>query len=252
MSDQNAPDVVVEEPQVQTVALTGPWAQDVQGAFEDPAVQAQVDAFLREKVQPHVTRLEQETAGLASAKALYEDLTSNPGETFLAISQELFGDEAVDKIINALEAGDVTVTEDVDGALDLTTNSPDPEVQEAVQYYQQEKQRKMYDAALADFKEKHPDLEVDLFHPFVAGAHGDLEAAYAGYQKFVSDWKEKFGTAPELTPDEVPDPPTTLGGSSAPAVTAPPTEPKAQSLHDAIDDFFTTSRSSAPPTVGGV
>lgn len=251
MSDQAAPDVV-EEPQTQTVTLSGPWAQDVQAQFADPAVQAQVDAFLREKVQPHVTRLEQETAGLANAKALYEDLTNNPGETFLAISQELFGDESVDKIISALEGGDITATEDVDGGIDLTTTSQDPEVQEAVEYYRMEKQRKQYDAALADIQAKHPDIEPSLFHPFVAGAQGDLELAYQGYSKFIEDWTAKYGGPPQVTPEEVPDAPITVGGSSAPAVTAPPTEPQGQSLHDAIDSFFTESRSSAPPTVGGV
>src|SRR3954471_5592732 len=56
-------------------APRGPWADELQTRFTDADQRAQVDAFLRESAQPHVTRVEQERAGLRPAEQLWNDLT---------------------------------------------------------------------------------------------------------------------------------------------------------------------------------
>lgn len=244
-----ATQVVVEEPVVPepTAAdLAGPWADQIRTRFTDPETQAAVDGFLREQVQPYVTKLEQSTRDIEDAKRLYDDLSSNPGETFLAITEELFGEEASAKVIEALRTG--AAAEDAEGNVEPTPGAQlDPETREVLEYAKQRKQQEEYDAALAQFKSKGHEIIDHLFHPFVAAAEGDFEVAYEGYKQFVDDARKQFGEAPAPTSEA---PPVIASDTGTPP--AVPTEKKYASIDDAIDDFFTEQKAQAPPVVGSV
>ena len=55
----------VQEPTQATQGQgSGPWANDLSSTFEDESIRTQVDSFLREKVQPYVTQLEQRSKSL--------------------------------------------------------------------------------------------------------------------------------------------------------------------------------------------
>jgi predicted RNA-binding Zn ribbon-like protein len=91
-------------PEPAAPAPSGPWANDLTSHFEDPSERARVDAFLRETVQPHVTRIEQERAQLKPAEQLYADLVENPADTYVALTEELFGEDATKAIQDQLTA----------------------------------------------------------------------------------------------------------------------------------------------------
>jgi hypothetical protein len=61
-----------------------------------------VDQFLRETVQPHVTRVEQSRT--PEAEELYNALNENPAEAFMAITTELWGEDAAETVRQALTA----------------------------------------------------------------------------------------------------------------------------------------------------
>jgi hypothetical protein len=90
-----------------------------------------------------------------------------------------------------------------------------------------------------------------LFHPFVASAEGDFDAAAKGFSEWRSQVAQRY--APPA-PDPDPDPaPPTLG--TDPAATVPPVEKKytgADGLDNALEDFFAENRAGAPPVVGSV
>lgn len=216
-----------------------PWSKDLESAFADPEIRAQVDAYLRNTVQPHVTKLEQSSR---DALALYNDLT-NPetaAQAYVSISQELFGDEAADRLIASLN---LDVDED-----ESTEEEPD-DLEAMKAEWLAEKQAKAYREALDELKQAKglgDEFVEDLFHPFVASAGGDLEAAYAQYENYYDRFKSMFGE-PKLS-DEVPVPPPTLGSAPASA----PTQKQYTSTRAAIDDMFADMAAGPPPTIGAV
>jgi hypothetical protein len=78
---------VVPEPQA------GPWASDLEAYIQDPAARAQADKFLREKIQPRTTKLEQESSQYKPARELYDDLVNDPDNTLLAVATQLYGED---------------------------------------------------------------------------------------------------------------------------------------------------------------
>lgn len=232
-----------------------PWADSIRARFADPELQDAVDDFLADTVQPHVTKLEQQTAGLKNAQELYDDLVNDPGGTYLALTRELFDEDVAERIIGSL-TGEQPQTP-------TPTETPAPgnlsdEDMELLQSIKEERAQKAYDDAIEAFRQDgHEDLKPNLFHPFVAGANGDFEKAYASYKQWLDEGKEQFspteGTDTGLNPDEVPDlPPTTIGKGEAGATTAPPVQPRYSSIGDAVDDIFRDMSVGAPPTVGSV
>lgn len=229
--------------------LTGPWADQLKSSFEDPDQQAAVDAFLRSTVQPYVTKLEQSAADLTDAQRLYDDLNQNPGETFLAIAEELFGEDGAARVTEALRTGEAVVTPEGEVA---ATSALSPEDKALLDHVRETKEAGEYEAALSAFvADGHEDVKTELFHPFVHAAEGDFEVAYVGYKQFLEDWKTENGGATEdPSEDEVDTAPPALGASTA-AGTTPPLQAKHQSIDEALDDFMAEQRSTAPP-VGSV
>jgi hypothetical protein len=245
-----------QAPEAQGVG-SGPWATKLAATFADESTRSQVDAFLRSEVQPYTTRLEQQLATGRDAMKLWQDLQEAPAETYLSLTSELFGEDAVDQVIELLASDD-------DEPTPPPADQParDPEVEELLNERRQTKAKQAYDAELARVKAERTvdndgkrvpapgEVEVidDLFHPFVHAAEGDFNAAYEGYKQYYAQFKAQF--APAETPSPAPQPPNTLGSDTAVAP-APPTQRTHQSIDDALDDIFDTMR-SAPPVMGGV
>lgn len=227
----------------------GPWATQLAETFTDPDQQAAVNEFLRATVQPYVTRLEQSTADLKDAQRLYEDLTANPGETYIAITEELFGDEAAARVTEALKSGEAVVTETGEVELPPAAAAADPETKELLDYVRDQRQAAEYETVLNEFVVDHPDVKPNLFHPFVSAADGDFELAYSGYAQWQKDWAAENGepATEEVVEPEVAPPVVGKDGST----TEPPLEPKNQTMDEAINEFLAENR-AAPPVVGAV
>lgn len=230
---------------------TGPWANDLATHFEDPGQRAAVDAFLRETVQPYSTKLEQQLAELKPAEQLYSDLVANPQDTFLAISEELFGEDGAKAISEQLFGSQ---EEPVVTNPETTQPAINPEDQAAIDWAKQQAITEQYNAefervkGLDDYKDV-PAEDWDLFHPFVASAEGDFDAAAAGFAQWRSQVESRYKPAEE-PPAPDPDAPATLGDVTTPP--APPIQKDYKNIDDAIEDFFSETRPAAPPVVGSV
>jgi hypothetical protein len=231
--------------------LTGPWAKDLETAFTDPEMQRTVDAFLREKVQPHVTRMEQTAAELADAKVLMDDLINKPGETFLALTEELFGSEQAGAVYKALQSGDVVEVDDGEGGVDLEVTKAaalDPETRALLDEIKADKQRVAYNTAVTETVAKYKDtvdIDPDLFHPFVHTAGGDMDQAAQAYKAYNEKYTAKYG-APLVVPEGQAPAPPVIGGANS-AVTVPPVQKK-YTMDSAFDEFFAEQK-AAPPTI---
>lgn len=238
--------------------VSGPWADKLNSRFEDQAVRAQVDEFLKAEIQPYVTQLEQARSDVPEeAGMLYNDLLENPTETYLAITSEIYGPEAAQAVEQALDQGAspeeaAAVGQQVAGE-ETEEDESDPVMERMKEEYVNNLQAEAYGNALEQMKEGLPEGEKEafvdeLFAPFVVSANGDFEVALEGYREFVGKAKEQFG----LTPDQIPDPPATIGSDST-TTTAPPTQKKYESIDDALDDTLAEMRAQkAPATVGVV
>jgi hypothetical protein len=230
---------VPTSPQPQSQGATGPWAQDVAAQFDDPEVQARVSEFLGQKVQPYVTRIEQDAK---VAQEFVKEFQDAPGETFLEVATELYGPETAKAIKEQLESQ--YVPSDEDPYADYGTAEPDefadssldPRVKTMLESWERDQQEKAYAEHLQALKDANPDVEIDevLFQPFAVATQGDLDLALAGYKQFVEQAQAKFGTAAQ---EPEPQAPPVLGSTTS-ASTAPATQPTGESLNEAIDNFF--------------
>jgi len=243
-------------------AGSGPWASQL--AQFDESVRPQVDSFLRTQVQPYTTRLEQQLAQSKQATDLWDSLQAEPAAAYLSITEELFGEEAVDAVIELLTGDD---TDDADPSATPaadTVDQParDPEVEELLEERRLTKRKTAYDAELARTKESHTvevdgkrvpkegDVEIidDLFHPFVQSSEGNFDVAYEGYKQYYAQFRSQFAPATEAPARDVP--PNTLGSDTS-TQAAPPTQPTHESIDDALDSIF-ADLAAAPPVMGGV
>lgn len=231
---------------------SGPWAQDLAQTFEDEAVRGQVDQYLRTKVQPHITQLEQQAAANADAQRLWDALSSDPYDAYVQITNEMFGEEAGQAILGALQGEQGPEAQQQAEQYVAQQAQTDPRLAAAAEWVEQQQAQQYYDAELARVQNDHPDVDPEMFHPFVAAADGNFEEAYSLYTGWLAQYNEKHGTPP--TEPETPQAPPVVGsGEAAAGTSALPTEPKKQSLNDAIDDWMSEQRASkeAPP-VGSV
>lgn len=225
---------------------SGPWAQDLASIFEDEAVRGQVDGFLREKVQPYTTKLEQERAGLADAERLWTDLSTNPLDAYLQLTQELFDPEAAQVVIDALNPGDF------DGFEELPQEGEqpqrDPEVEAMLEEHRNSKIEAVYNSELQRVVAANPGVPglQDNLHPFIAAHEGDFDTALEHYKQIVS------GIAPAQTTG-TPTAPPVIGSTEAAPAGTPPIQKHYSSISDAVDDFTAElAAANAPATVGSV
>lgn len=254
------PDEVVSIDAAETTTAaptnTAPWAADLAATFTDPEIQAQVDGFMREKVQPRVTQLEQQVAGLSDAQEYYNDLTTDPGKTWVSLTHEILGDDLAGKVLAALS--DETPAEPAAATTATTTETPSglaPEDQQFLAKMREKEAKAEYSAQVEAFvtEKADPSLKSRWFHPFVAAAGGNLEVAYGGYKEWVEDFKAGNTTATpaEAAAETAADPPPTLNSGAGGAAQVP-TVKKYRSMDDAIDDVWKDMAGAAPSTVGSV
>ena len=225
----------------------GPWMKELEARFSDPAQRTEFDGFLREHVQPYVTRLEQSQN--PDASQLYEDLTSNPGATYLELTEELFGEDAAQAVIDALQGdGQIEESDDDYEESDEFSEAPqDPRVEAMLNDWESTRLSDAYDSEMERITSANPDVEPDLFHPFVAGADGDFDVALEGYNVWSTQFAERFGRLPSES--DIPDAPQVMGEEGS--VSTPPVQKDYKSIDDAIEDFMAEKR-TAPNTVGSV
>lgn len=239
-----------------SATLSSPWADDLRKTFDDPAVQAQVDGFLRETVQPHVTKLEQATVTNRRAEALWNDFMENPQETLLSVTEEIVDDpDRVAKVKEILAATGNAPTETPSTDSDFELNELPPEVREAVEFYQSSKSQSNWDKLLTQLKQDNPDVDIDegLFAPFVNAADGDVELALNGYKQFISDAKTRFGGEAQVPEGEQTDTPPAVIGSENISPTGTPEVAKPATVGEAIDELWDDmQRAKAPTTVGQI
>lgn len=258
-----------------------PWASDLEEAFEDEDVRSSVDEFLRKTVQPHITKIEQDSKPSRDATRLWDGFENQPVETSVAVVTELYGKEIADKFAELLQGGAspeeaaAKVEEDTDVDVSDTTAAEGdstgkvkfedlpPEVQDAVASQEQEKQREAYYSEIDRIKDERSDdlpkegegdeekvvLDVDLFHPFVVAANGDFDTAADAYLKWLGQAKEKFGIqVPESAEGDEKIPPV-IDSQTRDSGAKPPQKPEYADLDEAMDAFFDEQK-TPPPTVG--
>lgn len=232
----------------------GPWAQDLALLFEDESTRTRVDQFLRTKIQPHTTKLEQDLAAQRDAVELWSQLTDAPADAYADITQQLLGDAAgpVLEYIKQLQE-QPAAPEQQPGEAPV-----DPRIAEVLQDYENRKAETYYDqefarvlAAAPDLTDTNPDVQEAkqrLYHMCVNQEGGDFDKALALYRATAAP----FGApAPAAVPD--PAAPPAIGSDAGGAnPSAAPTEKKYGSLDEAINDFMAEQRAAkqAPPVMG--
>src|ERR1700761_7311562 len=156
-----------------------PWANDL-AQFTDPQVRAQVDGLLRGR-QGYATRLEQQYAETADARRLYEDLQTNPHEVIAALAQETGWQPEYEEP----EYGyDEQFDPEQQYAQYEEPQGLDPRVQALLDRQEEADNMQAYEGGMAAMVDQPPDIEPELFHPFVAAADS-WEEAYDMYANFA-------------------------------------------------------------------
>lgn len=253
-----APPAAPAPPQYQSA---GPWAQDIQQRFQDPAVQAQVDAYMREVVQPRQTQLEQQYAETEAARQLYTAYETDAEAANVAVNRQLYGDDYANQMAASLgrtdlltqQAAAVTQPASAPAAPTQQQAAPvPPEYQEMYQEWSEAKQQRAYDDAKSTFlaatdpqgNKVYADIKPELFDPFVAGA-STWEEAVGAYRAYAANFAQN-GNSNEPPPQ----PPPALGSTAVGAPGSTPSYPAGESLSDAIDGIFSENKPLPPPTLG--
>jgi hypothetical protein len=253
-----------------------PWDDDLAEKFEDEDVREAVSEFLGEKVQPYVTKLEQESKPDRDATLLWEQFHEEPVSTTIQVIRELYGEDKADAFAAILqgeeteapESGDVT--KENEGERTEPSEPTDtsvkfeqlpPEVQEMIQNQKLEESRKAYYSEIDRIKEEHKDelpkdddgnprLDADTFHPFVVAAEGNFDEAYKGFQSWIDAARREAGLVTEEA-TEGNEPPPVFSSKTRDASSKVPAQPKNQTIDGALDEMFEELK-APPPTVGGV
>lgn len=226
-----------------------PWEQDIRASFQDPAVQAQVDAFLKQKIQPHVTQVEQRAA---EAMQLYQAFETDPYAAYEAIGRELQQQQAppppqylYDQYGNAYDAQTrqpVAPPQQAAPAPSPYTPPPqqapqqgDPRFDEIYGEYEERQYDRAKEQFLAD--PANADINAVLFDQFAQHAETWEEAA-AAYRSYAAAWAQaQEAPAPEVAPPQM--------GDEGDASNTPVEERK--SLNDTIDEIWGQASAAPPP-----
>lgn len=233
------PPAVVETPP----PADAPWTKDITELFEDEAVRSQVDAYLREKQQPYITKLESDRA---EAKAAAEEaaaegwvlraLNEDPAAALLDISTQIYGAEMGQRVNDLITAGATPADAEAAAAAEADPEEIDlaklPQgVREAVEFASAEKARQAqaeidkqaqaeidsataeYDTWRAALLAAQPDVKENTLHRYVMSVNvPDNASAEELFAAALAAYREDF-PAPTV---ETKDAPATVGGRAAP------------------------------------
>lgn len=238
----------------------GPWEQDIRQAFTDPQEAARVDAFLRAKVQPRMTQIEQQAAVAENAKRLYEAFENDPAEAYAAVSRELYGDyadAALTALQTAIQAENQQVQQQVQQA-EQQQAQLDPRVERMVLSWEQQENQRLYDIEMARIANDpaNADINPNLMHTFVAAAdpeQGNVFDQAVDLYRQDAALRAQAG-APPLgeAPAVGQAPPPVMGTGAGGATSATPTQKVyrgREGLDEAMDDFMAMQRANrqGPP-----
>lgn len=171
------------------------------------------------------------------ARDLYDAFNSEPDKTFTEVATELYGPEAAKAIAEFTESLEGAPPEAPTAAQPQTYP---PEVQELIDWQKEQKDQRAFEDSFARVKAipGNEDIDRELFVPFVA-QNGDFEKAAEAYHSHAKALAAKLGTGTE----EVPAPteaaaPPTVGSGEAAGTTTPPTQPRNETLDEALNGFF--------------
>lgn len=242
--------------------IGGPWQADIEANFEDPAVRATVDAFLRSKIQPRMTQLEQQIANTANARQLWEAFQQDPNAAYASITRELWGDELAEEAFRAMEAKQNAANQPPAAPPAAAPAEPaapqqpvmDPRYEQMFEEWQRQQELAAYDAEIERITSDpaNADIDANLIHTFVAAAEGDFDEAILRYREFATNFMLRYGMTPGEVAEQQAAAPAVLGQDAGGAGAAPPTQVEyrgQEGLHQAIDDAVAqmTRNRQAPP-----
>lgn len=209
----------------------GPWQADIEQAFTDPATAEAVDGFLRSRVQPRVTQLEQQLASTRDAQNLWDAIHNDPVGTFEAIRNDLVS--AGYPVAEAAAVAQQTVQEGQQApppaaAQTASAAQEDPRIAEMYASYQQERELAAYDATIAEIvaDPANADINPNRLHTFVAAADGDFQRALDMYRADVATVLQTYGIDPTTaTPLQQEQAAEIAGRAQAPGQIAPVAPP---------------------------
>lgn len=228
-------------PQEQPVELSGPWAKDLERAFQDPQVRAQVHQFMAESYQPYVTRLESEKAELAQQAEVLDALREDPVGALVELSTVLGGEELAELVQQHLTPAQ---QEEFAEEMEDQSQQLDPRIEQMLEDWEAQKTEEFYQQELERIGAT--DVDRELLDPFVLAYQGDVEAGYKAYQEYVERLRREAGAKVD---DAAPSAPGVMGSdSSSPPSPTSATMPR--SLDEALDSLVSDLRGSAPQPVG--
>lgn len=254
------------EQQAPPAVAAGPWEQDIRSTFTDPQVAATVDAFLRSKIQPRMTTLEQQVAAAENAKALWDAFQEDPVAAYAEITRELYGQEHGQATLEYLQSRlQPAQTEPVAQAAQTEPVAQQPQLDpntmltpEELAEWRRERELQAYDQAVDQIlgDPANADINRELYHTFVAAAEGDFQEAIQRYRAHVAQTLVLYGidpaTATAAQQAAAAAAPPVMGSEVAGAGAAPPAQPEyrgQEGLHKAIEDATAqmTRNREAPP-----
>lgn len=236
----------------------GPWAADLALLFPDETQRSTVDQFLRTKIQPHTTKLEQDLASQRDAVELWTQLTDAPADAYADITTQLLGDAAgpVLEYIKQLQ-DQPAAPEQADAPVPFDPMQ-DPRIAEIVQDFESRKAETYYDQEFSrilttavDLTDADPTVQEAkqrLYHMCVNQEGGDFDKALELYRATAAP----FGAPAPIIPPAPGAPPAIGSDAGGANPSAAPTEKKYASLDEAMDDFMAEQRAArqAPPVLG--
>jgi hypothetical protein len=263
------PDEPVVTPPAPPAIQAGPWEQDIRAAFTDPQEAARVDAFLRSRVQPRVTQLEQQVAETREAQNLWDAFHQDPESTFRAIQAQLVDAGYSVGEANAAAGEALAAAQGPAPAAVAAAQTEDPRLAEMYADWTQQRELAAYDAQMAEIANDPANRDVDpnRLHLYVSAADGDFDRAIELYRADTAQVLTRYGIDPATATQQQQEaaaavaseaaangaPPVMgagAGGAGAPLPTQPDYRGK-DGLHKAIEDAAAESfrTSQAPPAV---
>lgn len=219
---------------------TYPWTEWVNAEFADEGVRAKVSEGLRTKYAPYVTQLEQERVDLRGKAQLYEDLSTDPGNTLRDVAVELYGDEMGAKIADALglDTAIDTLVDEPPAAVTAAETDTEKWVREQREKEATQQAVDSYNRELAAELAAHPNkdhINTSVLHRYVATtAQGDVKTAIAQY---LADFPPGAASAPAAPGESAPP---TLTGAASSTPQAPAAAP--QTMKEAGEAMFAALR----------
>lgn len=220
-----------------------PWSKDLEDLGLDPETLSKVDQYMREKIQPRTTQLEQKAS---EYDKLFSKFTMQDGSPLAANDAAMMASELLDALAtdpeNAVRdimqlmsldpAKFAQVQQEMSDQQQETTKETTPQneevppelewIQEKMRMEQEAAQDKAWEDHLAEREAEIPGFNRDLYTMAMAAVGPDPEV--------VMDWYNKFHVAPAPTPQA---PPTVSPGQPT-----PPETPYYGSIKDAVRGYI--------------